>query len=134
MLGEMERLAREREIRPVQDIEAALGESAFRRRFHLNEKDLAYLRRQGGSAVREHAAQFIRERLAPAEPFKDGRQTPWRGHPVFVAQHATATCCRACLAKTHWIEAARPLSENEQRHCVDVIMRWLAREYRGAPA
>ncbi len=29
-----------------------------------------------------------------AEPRNDGKQTPFRGHPVFTAQHATATCCR----------------------------------------
>lgn len=102
----------------------------FAARFHLEGNELAYLRRRGGAAVREHAARFIRERLAPAQPWKDGRQTPWRGHPVFVAQHATATCCRTCLTKTHWIEAGRPLTEEEQRHCVEVIMRWLRREYR----
>jgi hypothetical protein len=117
-------------IRPVEEAEAALAESAFRNRFHLEGNDLVYLRRRGGSAVREHAARFIRERLAPAQPFKDGKQTPWRGHPVFVAQHATATCCRACLAKTHWIAAGQPLSADEQRHCVELIMRWLAREYQ----
>ncbi len=24
-----------------------------------------------------------------------------KGHPVFVAQHATATCCRECIRKWH---------------------------------
>lgn len=34
-----------------------------------------------------------------------GRQTPYRGHPVFVAQHAAATCCRTCLERWHAIPA-----------------------------
>ena len=118
-------------VRPIEEAEAALAEIPFRAGFHLQGKDLLYLQRRGGSAVRVHARRFVLERLAPAEPLNDGRQTPWRGHPVFVAQHATATCCRGCLARTHWIEAGRRLTEEEQEHVVELIMRWLGREYRG---
>jgi hypothetical protein len=120
-------------VRPIEVAEAALARSAFRARFHLDARDLLYFRRRGGSVMREHATRFIRERLAPAEPLNDGRQTPWRGHPVFVAQHATATCCRSCLARTHLIAAGVPLSETEQLYCVELIQRWLAREDTAAP-
>ena len=34
----------------------------------------------------------------PSRKTTDGK-TPMRGHPVFIAQHATATCCRGCLAQ-----------------------------------
>jgi hypothetical protein len=85
---------------------------------------------RGGATVREHAQRFVHERLAATEPRNDGRQTPWRGHPVFVAQHATATCCRGCLERIHWIPRGRALTDDEQAHCVELIMRWLAREYR----
>jgi hypothetical protein len=57
-------------------------------------------------------------------PINDGKQTPMRGHPVFIAQHATATCCRGCLEKWHAIPG-RALSEPEQRYMVQVIHRWL---------
>ena len=119
-------------IRPIEAAEAALAENAFRARFHLTPADITYLRSRGGATIGEHAARFIRERLAPAHPVKDGKQTPWRGHPVFVAQHATATCCRSCLAKWHWIPAGQPLTPAEQAHCVQLIMRFIAREYRAA--
>lgn len=78
--------------------------------------------------VVEHARDFISRRLAPAEPTNDGKQTPFRGHPVFVAQHATATCCRGCLAKWHDIEAGRELTPGEQNHVVEAIERWLRQE------
>jgi hypothetical protein len=68
---------------------------------------------------------FVAKRLAPAHPKNDGKQTPMRGHPVFVAQHATATCCRSCLAKFHDIAAERALTEMEQTHVVAAIARWL---------
>ena len=78
--------------------------------------------------VLSHAADFIARRLAAAEPVNDGRQTPFRGHPVFVAQHATATCCRSCLEKWHQIPKGRELTGAEQRHVVDAIGLWLARQ------
>ena len=105
---------------------SSLAGSAFRRRFRLGEKELAYLADRGLPTVRDHAADFVAKRLAPAEPQNDGRQTPMRGHPVFIAQHATATCCRSCLRKWHGIEAGRVLSEAEQEHIVAAIARWLA--------
>ena len=102
-----------------------LAASSFRSRIRLGPKDQAYLEARGLSTVLEHARDFIAKRLAPASPLKDGKQTPWRGHPVFVAQHATGTCCRSCLAKWHGIPAGRELSADEQRHVVAAIERWL---------
>ena len=76
-----------------------LKESKFRAGFHLSEKEMAYVADKGMDVVRAHAQDFIRTRLAPANPPNDGKQTPMRGHPVFVAQHACACCCRGCLEK-----------------------------------
>ncbi len=79
-------------------------------------------------AVRRHAGDLLAKRLAPAEPYKDGKQTPYRGHPVFVAQHATATCCRSCLERNHEIPKGRELTRDELDYVVDVICRWIERE------
>jgi hypothetical protein len=103
----------------------ALGRSPFRARQKLGPKDRAYLDRKTLDEVLTHARRFVVERLAPAEPDRDGRQTPMRGHPVFVAQHATATCCRGCLAKWHAIPAGRPLSADEIEYVVRLIAAWL---------
>ena len=91
----------------------------------MGGKDAAYLSDKGLETVLEHARGFVEQRLAPARPANDGRQTPMRGHPVFVAQHATATCCRGCLARWHGIPAGRALSAAEQAHVVAVVGRWL---------
>ena len=104
-----------------------LSGSAFRARFRLGEKEKTYLEAKGMEVIRSHAADFVARRLAPAHPRNDGKQTPMRGHPVFIAQHATATCCRSCLAKWHRIPAGRALSEDEQTYVVDVLMEWLRR-------
>ncbi|PKM01986.1 MAG: DUF4186 domain-containing protein, partial [Gammaproteobacteria bacterium HGW-Gammaproteobacteria-5] len=67
----------------------------------------------------------IHKRLAPASIPNDGKQTPFRGHPVFVAQHATACCCRGCLAKWHRIELGRELKPEEMTYILAVLQRWL---------
>ncbi|MEO1211592.1 MAG: DUF4186 domain-containing protein [Cyanobacteria bacterium J06638_20] len=102
-----------------------LQTSKFRRTFHLREKERAYLQDKGMEIVLSHAQDFVRSRLADANPKNDGRQTPWGNHPVFVAQHATATCCRGCLEKWHGIPKGKPLSDAEQAYIVSVIERWL---------
>jgi hypothetical protein len=112
-------------MRDLDPLFAALARSPFRARFRLGPKERAYLADRGLDAVLDHAAQFVAQRLAPAAPANDGRQTPMRGHPAFVAQHATATCCRSCLAKWHHIPAGKMLTEMEQSRIVRVIGRWL---------
>jgi hypothetical protein len=112
-------------VRDLDDLFAALSRSDFRRRFRLRGPDLAYLRGRGIGAVMEHAAEFIATRLAVAEPANDGRQTPMRNHPAFVAQHATATCCRGCLQKWHRIPKGRALTDEETWHVLAVMERWL---------
>ncbi len=105
-----------------------LGQSEFRSSFSLKSNDRNYVREKGMDTVRKHAQDFIAKRLSPAAPANDGRQTPMRGHPVFVAQHATATCCRGCLAKWHGIAEGEALSESEQEYLADVIMEWIRRQ------
>ena len=112
-------------MRDPNDLFAALARSTFRRRFRLGAKERRYLEEKGLDAVLHHARQFLIERLAPAHPANDGKQTPMRGHPVFLAQHATATCCRGCLSKWHGIEAGRAMTDEEVAYAVDVIRRWL---------
>jgi hypothetical protein len=106
-----------------------LGTHHFRARFHLRYgRDRALVELRGMEVVRRHADELIAKRLAPAAPAKDGRQTPYRGHPVFVAQHATATCCRTCLERWHEIPRGRELTAHERAYVVEVIGRWIARE------
>lgn len=104
-----------------------LQNSEFRRSIRLRKNESEYLENKGLETVLRHAADFIEKRLAPAEPVNDGRQTPRRNHPVFVAQHATATCCRGCLEKWHDIPKGRELNDAEKQHIIEIIKMWLAR-------
>lgn len=112
----------------TEDIFDRLARYPFRSRFCLGEKELAYVRQKGSAAVRRHAEDFVAQRLAPAHPANDGKQTPMRGHPVFIAQHATACCCRGCLQKWHGIPAGRELSAAEQAYVVNLLMEWINRQ------
>ena len=102
-----------------------LAKSKFRSRFKLRAKELEYIKDKGLDKIRSHACDFIRDRVTPAEPANDGKQTPMRGHPVFIAQHATATCCRECLYKWHKIAKNRPLTDYETDYVVNIIMQWI---------
>ena len=104
--------------------------SKFRAGFHLSEKEREYVADKGMDTVRKHAQDFIRTRLAPANPPNDGKQTPMRGHPVFVAQHACACCCRGCLEKWYKVPQGKALSEIQQEKIVNLLMAWIAEETR----
>jgi hypothetical protein len=112
-------------MRELDALFTALGRSSFRRKFHLVGRDRDYLARQGLDRVLAHGRQFITERLAPARPVSDGRQTPLAGHPIFVAQHATATCCRNCLRRWHGIARFRALTPAEVAYVLEVLRHWL---------
>ena len=112
-------------MRDLKELFSALAKSSFRQRFHLKDNDKEYLSNKGMNTILTHADDFISKRLAPAFPTNDGKQTPFKGHPVFVAQHATACCCRGCLAKWHQIPKGKPLSDNEIAYISAVLEHWL---------
>ncbi len=105
-----------------------LGKSRFRSRFHLSEADRRYIAEKGMATIRRHCEDFIRTRLAPANPPNDGKQTPMRGHPVFIAQHACACCCRDCLAKWWKVPRGVAIPAERQQGIVDFLMAWIERE------
>jgi len=118
----------------IDEVFRRLAAAPFRRKFKLIGRERAYVETWGLPAVMTHAAKFIAERLAPAFPRNDGKQTPWRNHPVFVAQHATATCCRGCLEKVHEIAKGHELSGSERAHVLRAIERWIAEQVNSAHA
>lgn len=111
-----------------EDIFDRLSRSKFRSRFCLKLKDKDYLRQKGREVIRRHAEEFIAARVAPATIPNDGKQTPMKGHPVFIAQHATACCCRGCIRKWHKFPEAVPLNNEQQQYLVGLIMKWLQKQ------
>lgn len=116
--------------RKMNDIFNKLAKSEFRSKFKLKQKEKDYIAEKGLDTIKRHACDFVSKRLAPAVIPNDGKQTPMKGHPVFIAQHATATCCRGCLSKWHKIEKGVELSKKQQEYVVNIIMEWIGMQLK----
>lgn len=112
------------------DILKNLSKSKFRSSFKLKGKDVKYIENKGLEKIREHAYTFINTRLKDAYPKNDGKQTPMKGHPVFVAQHACACCCRGCLEKWHKIKKGKELTDEEVNYIVSLLMEFIENQYK----
>lgn len=113
----------------IKNIFDKLSKSKFRSSFHLKDKDILYIEDKGIDKIREHAYDFVTKRLADTSNVTDGKQTPMKGHPVFIAQHATGTCCRRCLEKWHHISKNKNMTDDDIKYVVDIIMSWIEKEY-----
>ena len=117
----------------MQSIDEALKKlerSKFRSSFHLGEKERRYVSEKGLDIIREHARDIISKRLAPAYIENDGAQTPTKNHPVFIAQHACACCCRSCLYKWYKVPKGVELTDTQKEKIVALLMAWIEKEYR----
>ncbi len=112
----------------ISDVLVSLSHSKFRSSFHLKDEDINYIKKCGIKKIKEHATTFVNERLAKSNIKNDGKQTPMKGHPVFIAQHATATCCRGCLEKWHHIKKGKELTDNEKNYIISLILTWIKNE------
>lgn len=113
----------------IKNIFDRLSKSKFRSSFHLKGKDILYIEDKGIDKIRNHAYDFVTKRLADTSNVTDGKQTPMKGHPVFIAQHATGTCCRRCLEKWHHISKNKNMTDDDIKYVVDIIMSWIEKEY-----
>ena len=119
----------------IKNILDRLSKSKFRSSFHLKDKDILmcirdrYIEDKGINKIREHAYDFVTKRLSDTSNVTDGKQTPMKGHPVFIAQHATGTCCRRCLEKWHHIRKNKNMTDDDIKYVVDIIMSWIEKEY-----
>jgi len=102
-----------------------LAEAGRLEQFTLGDPEKEYVESRGMEILKLHATDFVNKRLAPAQPKNDGRQTPTKGHPVFIAQHATGCNDRSSLEEFYGIGKGRELTQDEVEMIVDVILRWI---------
>ena len=105
-----------------------LSSSKFRSSFYLTKSERKYYEEKGENVIREHAQDFVKSKLAPANPINDGKQTPMHGHPVFKAMHACACCCRGCLNKWYNVPKGVELTELQQEKIVNLLMSWIKQQ------
>lgn len=115
----------------TEEIFKRLNRSRFRSSFHLNADDISYCKERGSQTIEEHATAFINEKIKPAFPKNDGKQTPTKGHPVFKAMHACACCCRGCLNKWYQVPKGVDLPEQDCERIVSLLMSWISKELTG---
>ena len=107
----------------------SLSLSKFRSSFHLNKKMKEYVQVKGLDKIKSDAYDLISKRLSPTVIPNDGKQTPMRQvHPVFIAQHACACCCRGCLEKWYKIPKGRELTKEEEDFVVNLLLEWIKKE------
>ena len=116
----------------MNDILDKLSKSKFRSSFHLRKYMIEYIDEKGMEVVKNHTYDFVNDKLRPANPLNDGKQTPMKGHPVFIAMHACGCCCRSCLEKWHKIPKGRELSDNEVNYIVFLLLSWIKNEYNNS--
>lgn len=107
----------------------SLSKSKFRSSFHLRKYMIDYINEKGMDLIKSHTVDFIKEKLQPANPKNDGKQTPMKGHPTFIAMHACGCCCRGCLEKWHHIEKGRELTKDECNYIYKLLITWIIKEY-----
>ena len=112
----------------IDSILYSLSKSKFRSSFKLKEKDIEYINKKGMSIIKSHAFDFLNKNIR-IKIAKDGKQTPMHGHPVFIAEHATATCCRGCIEKWYKIPQDKELDDEDINYLVTIIMKWIEHEY-----
>ena len=112
----------------IEETLTRLEKSTFRANFRLKDKDKEYIREKGIEVIEKHAQDFIGTRLSLAHIPNDGKQTPTKGHPVFIAQHACACCCRKCLEKWYKVPRNTPLTETQQKKIVNLLMAWIKKQ------
>jgi len=115
----------------MQTVDEALKKlegSKFRSSFYLAKKDKEYIEQKGMDTIRSHARDFVAQKLAPAEPLNDGKQTPMSGHPVFKAMHATGCCCRGCLNKWYRVPKETELTQDQQDRIVNLLIAWIEKK------
>jgi hypothetical protein len=123
---------RRREIKDAQHTIASLQFELIRHHFwHLPLSEYAenYAFRKGKDDLRAAVKHQLENAIgSPIHP-RQGRQTPRENSPkataVHYAQHATATCCRACLEEWHGIEPGADLKEAELEYLTDLVMLYI---------
>ncbi len=117
-------------MKKIDEVLNNLSHSKFRNSFHLRSYMINYINEKGFDTIKKHTMDFIEQKLAPANPKNDGKQTPTKNHPTFIAMHACACCCRSCLEKWHNILKGRELTNIEKKYIYDLLIEWINREYK----
>ena len=120
-------------LTPTPEILLTLQKSDFRKKFRLTNDLRAYAQKLGENGLKTHAKDILQKRLVPEAKANDGKQTPMKGHPIFVAQHACALCCRGCVQKWYGIDPSRALTREETERAIELLTTWIREDLKRTP-
>ena len=109
----------------IEEVFSKLNKTGRISNFSLGDAEIEYVSSRGIEILRLHATDFIQKRIAPKEPKNDGYQTPAKGHPVFLAQHACGCNDIDSVEQFFGFKKGSLLKEKEVNLIVDVIVSWL---------
>jgi hypothetical protein len=93
----------------------------------IDEKAMKKARKMGIEKIKNRVQKRLETYLKPSSKniFRDGMQTPNFGDIIFYAQHATSSCCRKCVEEWYGIDRNRPLTDDEMRYFIELIMLYI---------
>jgi len=92
----------------------------------LDQRAINYALRKGRTELRGAVRRRLEQSIGPATPWRDGAQTTFGGtNPTNYARHATASCCRKCVAEWHGIPEGKALTSDEIDYLTDLAMLYL---------
>jgi len=94
----------------------------------LEERDIRLIETAGVKEIKNQAERMVNKKLLD-QPENDGRQTPTAGHPVYKAMHACNASNRKELSRSHRIPAGKKLNDTQVEMVVNLLTRWIVREY-----
>lgn len=92
----------------------------------LSEDDVQLIQSVGISQIKQQARKIVEKRLK--RPDFEGT-VPTAGNPVYKAMHACNCSSRGELSRAHKIPANGGLSKRDVDSIVNLLTRWIAREY-----
>ena len=92
----------------------------------LDENDVDLIQVLGISEVKQQAEAVIKQKLGDPD---SGGNIPLAGNPIYKAMHACNAASREELEFSHRIPADRTLNDKDVDTLVNLLTRWIAREY-----
>lgn len=94
----------------------------------LDDEDIQLFKKLGIEGLKQQARKIVKLKLRE-QPENDGYQTPSAGNPIYKAMHACNVASRKELSRAHKIPAGRKLSDKQIDAVVNLLIRWIVREY-----
>ncbi|WP_372655987.1 DUF4186 family protein [Halobacteriovorax sp.] len=110
------------------DIFRRLGCSKVCCKFKLKDEQWEYLAKRGFDTILLEGRSLIVKIFNEDSLSHSCKVAPVQTHPIYIALHATGTCCRSSLEKWHKIPKSKELKEKDIFYILLVVKEWIIRQ------